>query len=78
MLPGTERAVSRMAETVPARLRNVEDALVTLCGTVDLMVTVLFAHVVHETQIPADEMAKLVAKARAELDRETGKERKDA
>lgn len=30
-----------------------------------------FAHVVHETQIPADEMAKLVAKARAELDRGT-------
>lgn len=71
MLPGTERAISRMAETVPARLRNVEDALVTLCGTMNLMTSVFFAHVVHETQIPADEMAKLVAKARAELDRET-------
>lgn len=71
MLPGTERAVVRMAETVPARLRNIEDALVTLRGTTDLMASVLFAHVIHETQIPADEMAKLVAKARAELDRET-------
>lgn len=71
MLPGTERAVVRMAETVPARLRNTEDTLVTLRGTMDLMASVLFAHVVHETQIPADEMAKLVAKARAELDRET-------
>ena len=71
MLPGTERAVVQMAETVPARLRNIEDALVTLRGTMDLMASVLFAHVVHETQIPADEMAKLVAKARAELDRET-------
>lgn len=51
MLPGTERAISRMAETVPARLRNVEDALVTLCGTMDLMATVLFAHVAaHEVK----------------------------
>lgn len=71
MLPGTERTISQMAETVPARLRNIEDALVTLRGTMDLMASVLFAHVVHETQIPADEMAKLVAKARAELDRGT-------
>ena len=71
MLPGTERAVVQMAETVPARLRNIEDALVTLRGTMDLTASVLFAHVVHETQNPADEMAKLVAKARAELDRET-------
>ena len=71
MLPGAERAVVRMAETVPARLRNTEDALVMLRGTMDLMASVLFAHVVHETQIPADEMAKLVAKAKAELDRET-------
>lgn len=71
MLPGAERAVVRMAEAVPARLGNIEDALVMLRGTMDLMASVLFAHVVHETQIPADEMAKLVAKARAELDRET-------
>ena len=71
MLPGAERAIVRMAETVPARLVNIEDALVTLRGTMDLMASVLFAHVVHETQIPADEMAKLVAKARVELDRET-------
>ena len=71
MLPGTERAIARMAETVPERLRNIEDALVALRGTMDLMASVLFAHVVHETRIPADEMAKLVAKARAELDRET-------
>lgn len=71
MLPGAERAVIRMAEDVPAGLGNIEDALVMLRGTMDLMASVLFAHVVHETQIPADEMAKLVAKARAELDRET-------
>ena len=71
MLPGAERAVVRMAEAVPERLGNIEDALVTLRGTMDLVASVLFAHVVHETQIPADEMAKLVAKARAELDRET-------
>ena len=71
MLPGAERAVIRMAETVPAGLRNIEDALVELRGTVDLMASVLFAHVVHETRIPADEMAKLVAKARTELDRGT-------
>ena len=71
MLPGAERAVVRMAETVPARLGNMEDALVMLRGTMDLVASVLFAHVVHETQIPADEMAKLVAKAKAELDRET-------
>ena len=71
MLPGAERTVVRMAKTVPARLGNIEDALVTLRGTVDLMASVLFAHVVHETQIPADEMAKLVAKARVELDRRT-------
>ena len=71
MLPGAERAVIRMAEAVPARLGNIEDALVTLRGTMDLVASVLFAHVVHETQIPADEMAKLVAKARAELDRGT-------
>ena len=71
MLPGAERAVVRMAETVPARLRNIENALVMLRGTMDLVASVLFAHVVHETQIPADEMAKLVAKAKAELDRET-------
>ena len=71
MLPGAEHAIVRMAETVPARLRNIEDALVTLCGTMDLMTSVLFAHVVHETQIPADEVAKLIAKARAELDRGT-------
>ena len=71
MLPGAERAIVRMAETVPARLGNIEDALVMLRGTMDLMASVLFAHVVHETQIPADEMAKLVAKARVELDRET-------
>ena len=71
MLPGAERAVVRMAETVPARLGSIEDALVMLRGTMDLVASVLFAHVVHETQIPADEMAKLVAKARAELDRET-------
>ena len=71
MLPGAERAVIRMAEAVPARLGNIEDALVTLRGTMDLVASVLFAHVVHETQIPADEMAKLVAKARAGLDRET-------
>ena len=71
MLPGAERAVIRMAEAVPARLMNIEDALVTLRGTMDLVASVLFAHVVHETQIPADEMAKLVTKARAELDRET-------
>ena len=71
MLPGAERAVVRMAEAVPARLGNIEDALVTLHGTMDLVASILFAHVVHETQIPADEMAKLVAKARAELDRET-------
>lgn len=71
MLPGAERAGIRMAETVPARLGSIEDALVMLRGTMDLMASVLFAHVVHETQIPADEMAKLVAKARAELDRET-------
>ena len=71
MLPGAERAVVRMAETVPAGLRDIEDALVALRGTVDLMASVLFAHVVHETRIPADEMAKLVAKARAELDRGT-------
>ena len=71
MLPGAERAVVRMAEAVPARLGNIEDALVTLRGTMDLVASVLFAHVVHETQIPADEMAKLVAKARAGLDRET-------
>ena len=71
MLPGAERAIVQMAETVPARLRNIEDALVMLRGTMDLVASVLFAHVVHETQIPADEMAKLVAKARAELDRET-------
>ena len=71
MLPGAERAIIRMAEDVPERLRNVEDALVALRGTMDLIASVLFAHVVHETQIPADEMAKLVAKARAELDRET-------
>ena len=71
MLPESERAVVRMAEAVPARLGNIEDALVTLSGTMDLVASVLFAHVVHETRIPADEMAKLVAKARAELDRET-------
>lgn len=71
MLPGTERTISQMAETVPAGLLNIEDALVALRGTMDLMASVLFAHVVHETQIPADEMAKLVAKARAELDRGT-------
>ena len=71
MLPGAERAVIRMAETVPAGLRDVGDALVALRGTMDLVASVLFAHVVHETQIPADEMAKLVAKAKAELDRET-------
>lgn len=71
MLPGAERAVVRMAETVPAGLRDIGDALVALRGTMDLMASVLFAHVVHETQIPADEMVKLVAKARAELDRET-------
>lgn len=71
MLPGAERAVIRMAETVPAGLRDVGDALVALRGTVDLMASVLFAHVVHETRIPADEMARLVAKARAELDRGT-------
>ena len=71
MLPGTERAISLMADTVPARLRNIEDALVTLRGTMDLMSSVFFAHVVHETQIPADEMAKLVVKARTELDRGT-------
>ena len=71
MLPGADHAIVRMAETVPARLGNVEDALVALRGTMDLVASVLFAHVVHETQIPADEMAKLVAKARAELDRET-------
>lgn len=71
MLPGAERAVIRMAETVPAGLHDIEDALVALRGTVDLMASVLFAHVVHETRIPADEMAKLVAKARAELDRGT-------
>ena len=71
MLPGAERAVIRMAEDVPAGLRNIEDALVALRGTMDLMASVLFAHVVHETRIPADEMAKLVAKARAELDRGT-------
>lgn len=71
MLPGAERAVIRMAETVPERLRDIEDALVALRGTMDLMASVLFAHVVHETRIPADEMAKLVAKARAELDRGT-------
>lgn len=69
MLPGAERAVIRMAETVPAGLRDIGDALVALRGTMDLMASVLFAHVVHETRIPADEMAKLVAKARAELDR---------
>lgn len=71
MLPGAERAIVRMAETVPAGLLNIEDALVALRGTMDLMASVLFAHVVHETQIPADEMAKLVAKARTELDRGT-------
>ena len=71
MLPGAERAVIRMAETVPAVLRDIEDALVALRGTMDLMASVLFAHVVHETQVPADEMAKLVAKARAGLDRGT-------
>lgn len=71
MLPGAERAVIRIAETVPAGLRDIEDALVALRGTVDLMASVLFAHVVHETRIPADEMAKLVAKARAELGRGT-------
>lgn len=71
MLPGSERAISRMAETVPAGLRDIGDALVALRGTMDLMASVLFAHVVHETRIPADEMAKLVAKARAELDRGT-------
>ena len=71
MLPGAERAVIRMAETVPAGLRDIGDALVALRGTMDLMASVLFAHVVHETRIPADEMAKLVAKARAGLDRGT-------
>lgn len=71
MLPGAERAVIRMAETVPAGLRDIEDALVALRETVDLVASVLFAHVVHETRIPADEMAKLVAKTRAGLDRET-------
>ena len=71
MLPGAERAIMQMAEAVPARLGNIEDALVALRGTMDLVASVLFAHVIHETQIPADEMAKLVAKARAELDRET-------
>ena len=71
MLPGAEHAIVRMAEAVPARLGNIEDALVALRGTMDLVASVLFAHVIHETQIPADEMAKLVAKARAELDRET-------
>ena len=71
MLPGPERAVSRMAETVPERLRNIEDAIVTLCGTVNLMTSVFLARVVNETQIPANEMAKLIAKAKAELDRET-------
>ena len=71
MLPGAERAVIRMAETVPAGLRDIGDALVALRGTVDLMASVLFAHVVHETRIPADEMARLVAKARTGLDRGT-------
>ena len=71
MLPGTERAISLMADTVPAKLRNIENTLVALCGTMNLITYVLFAHVVHETQIPADEMAKLVAKARAELGRGT-------
>lgn len=71
MLPGTERAVIRMAETVPAGLRDIGDALVALRGTMDLMASVLFAHVVHETRIPADEMARLVAKARTGLDRGT-------
>ena len=71
MLPGTERAISLMADTVPARLRHTETTLVALCGTMNLMASVLFAHVVHETQIPADEMAKLVVKARTELDRGT-------
>lgn len=54
MLPGAERAVVRMAETVPERLRNVEDALVMLRGTMDLVASVLFAHVVHETQIRSE------------------------
>ena len=71
MLPGAERAVIRLAETVPARLQNIEDALVMLCGTINLMTSVFLARVVNETRIPADEMAKLIAKAKAELDRGT-------
>ena len=71
ILPGAGRAVVRTAEAAPARLENIEDALVMLRGTMDLVASVLFAHVVHDTQIPADEMAKLVAKARAGLDRRT-------